>query len=360
MIDDGGNTVVCAGGSVTAAIVPGTGTGGATLGGAMAAPVVDGLASFLDLSIDLAGSDYALAFSHPAGSTRRETLSVGDDPPAPSASSSGTFCPGETIALYATAVPGATYHWTGPAGFISSLQSPTIPSAPADAAGVYSVAATVGGCSSPLAATAVSVSLPPAGPVVEGETTVCKLARLLRTAQGNAARYQWYRNGAPILSATAATYTVASVGDADAGEYTVTAASESGCVSLPSSPMSVTVIEVCSVAALDLEVDPVAGAQSNGNGMLEPGEIALIVPTWRNAGSNLLTLSGTGSNLTGPEPAVYVLTDASADYGAYTPLLTKNCLDATGDCYAVSVSTASGQRPVLHWDVRMTETPGTG
>ena len=360
VIDHGGNTVVCAGGSVTAAIVPGTGTDGATLSGATAAPVIDGVASFLDLSIDLAGTGYALAFSHPAGTTRREALSVGDDPPAPSASSSGTFCPGETVALYATTVPGATYHWTGPAGFISSLQSPTIPSAPAEAAGVYSVFATVGGCSSPLAATAVAVSSPPAGPVVEGETTVCKLARMLLAAQGSAARYQWYRDGTPIPSATAATYTVASAGDADAGEYTVTATSESGCVSLPSSPISVTLIEGCSVAAMDLEVDPVAGAQSNGNGMLEPGESALVVPTWRNSETNPLVLSGTASNLTGPQPAVYVLTDASADYGAYTPLLTKNCLDATGDCYAVSVSTVSGQRPVLHWDVRMTETPSTG
>ena len=63
------------------------------------------------------------------------------------AANGGTICEGGTLNLGATFLPGATYSWTGPNGFTSSQQNPSIPNAPAAAGGTYTVTVTVNGCS---------------------------------------------------------------------------------------------------------------------------------------------------------------------------------------------------------------------
>jgi len=65
---------------------------------------------------------------------------------------------GGPINLTAVSVPGATYMWTGPNGFTSTLQNPVIPvSTPADA-GVYSLTVTTATCSSAPATSIVAVN----------------------------------------------------------------------------------------------------------------------------------------------------------------------------------------------------------
>ncbi|WP_234110675.1 T9SS type B sorting domain-containing protein [Chryseobacterium sp. R2A-55] len=54
--------------------------------------------------------------------------------------SNSPVCPGSDIKLYAS--NGANYSWTGPNGFTSNLQNPTIPNATAANAGIYSCAIT--------------------------------------------------------------------------------------------------------------------------------------------------------------------------------------------------------------------------
>lgn len=57
----------------------------------------------------------------------------------------GPVCVGTTLQLTAPTVAGAQYSWTGPNGFTSALQNPTINYSLA-AAGAYSVTVNVGGC----------------------------------------------------------------------------------------------------------------------------------------------------------------------------------------------------------------------
>ena len=45
------------------------------------------------------------------------------------ATNGGPVCVGGTIPLNATTVTGGTYRWTGPNGFTSTLQNPTVPNA---------------------------------------------------------------------------------------------------------------------------------------------------------------------------------------------------------------------------------------
>ncbi len=54
-----------------------------------------------------------------------------------------TICEGQTIELFADALPGAVFSWTGPDGFSSTDQNPTITNASVIASGTYTVEATV-------------------------------------------------------------------------------------------------------------------------------------------------------------------------------------------------------------------------
>lgn len=86
------------------------------------------------------------------------------------ASNSGPYCVGSTIQLNATA--GATsYEWTGPNGFTSNLQNPTISNATIANAGTYTLIGVGTGCDEP-STTQVVVVAPPtpnAGP----DTVIC-------------------------------------------------------------------------------------------------------------------------------------------------------------------------------------------
>jgi len=97
-------------------------------------------------------------------------VSVGSIP-APTAGNTGPYCTGGTILLVASPVNGATYSWTGPEGFTSASQNPTILGATTAMTGTYSVTATVGGCTSAAGTTAVVVKEGPATPVVSAPPT---------------------------------------------------------------------------------------------------------------------------------------------------------------------------------------------
>jgi hypothetical protein len=75
VLDDGDNVMTCDTGSVTATLRAGTGTPGASLGGTTTVPTSLGVATFNDLSIDLAGRGYMLDFTHPVGMVHSRTLS---------------------------------------------------------------------------------------------------------------------------------------------------------------------------------------------------------------------------------------------------------------------------------------------
>lgn len=64
-------------------------------------------------------------------------------------SSSYVSCIGGQIQLSAIYLPGATYSWTGPAGFTSSLRQPSLNATPANA-GVYRVTITTSQCNQPV------------------------------------------------------------------------------------------------------------------------------------------------------------------------------------------------------------------
>ncbi|MBI2271082.1 MAG: PKD domain-containing protein [Bacteroidetes bacterium] len=89
------------------------------------------------------------------------TITVNPLPAAPIASSNNSVCTGSTINLFADTIAGATYSWSGPNGFSSSLQNPVIINATTANTATYSVIATVGGCPGPSGTTSVTVNPTP-------------------------------------------------------------------------------------------------------------------------------------------------------------------------------------------------------
>ncbi|KAA0250341.1 MAG: hypothetical protein EDX89_22975, partial [Acidobacteria bacterium] len=81
-------------------------------------------------------------------------------PASPVAGNNGPLCPGATLNLTASTVAGATYSWTGPLGFSSTDQNPSITNVQPNQAGTYSVVAIDAGCPSIPATTAVVVRNP--------------------------------------------------------------------------------------------------------------------------------------------------------------------------------------------------------
>src|SRR5699024_3960955 len=99
----------------------------------------------------------------PAGSYSDFEISQGDcpkdsdtqivlsDPNSPEANASAietVLCEGEDIELQAATEGNATYSWTGPDGFTSNEQNPTISNPTEDNSGTYSLTVERNGCSS--------------------------------------------------------------------------------------------------------------------------------------------------------------------------------------------------------------------
>ena len=114
-----------------------------------------------------ASGTYTVSYTNGSGCSGTSTghlVTITPVPSTPTATNSGPICAGSALYLFASAVPGATYGWTGPNGFISSIQNPSIPNATIAAAGLYSVTASVGGCASAAGTTTVTVNPTSASP----------------------------------------------------------------------------------------------------------------------------------------------------------------------------------------------------
>ncbi|MCE7959352.1 MAG: hypothetical protein DYH06_15655, partial [Acidobacteria bacterium ACB2] len=114
------------------------------------------------------------------------TATVNPIPAAPTAGSEPTVCQGESIHLTATDVPGATYSWTGPDGFVSALQNPVITNAQPAASGTYSVTVTADGCESAPGTTTTAVTADAQAPTVTAPTDVVVFQSLCCATFGGA------------------------------------------------------------------------------------------------------------------------------------------------------------------------------
>lgn len=99
----------------------------------------------------------------------------------------GPLCAGSTLSL--NVGPALNYTWTGPGGFVSNQQNPTILNTNTNAAGVYTVILSSGGSCTAIATTSVTI-YPLPNPVANNNGPIC-LGNTLNLIGGGNITYTW-------------------------------------------------------------------------------------------------------------------------------------------------------------------------
>ena len=152
--------------------------------------------------------------------------------PTPVANSNTPVCAGTSIDLQSPTIPNAVYNWSGPNGFNSTQQNPTISNVTAASAGTYSLFITINGCASPVVTTNVVIDPPPLADAGSNQT-VCNNAtsvQLAGSVTGGTTTGLWTSSGtgtfSPAPNALNAQY-LPSAADLASGTVMLTLASTS-------------------------------------------------------------------------------------------------------------------------------------
>lgn len=188
----GNNGPVCAGSSLNLTSAPMSGvtyqwSGPNGFGSNQPNPVIP------NANITMTGSyQLMVSMNGCTSSAAMTSATVNGVPAAPVASNNSPFCAGNTLNLGASAISGAVYNWSGPNGFSSNVQNPVINNAQTVNAGVYTVYATVNGCSGPMGSTTVSVNPNPTAVFTGNNGPLCEGSSLNLTATSiSGVSYSW-------------------------------------------------------------------------------------------------------------------------------------------------------------------------
>lgn len=187
------------------------------------------------------------------------------------ASNNGPLCVGDTLHLSVGSPSDAFYSWTGPAGFTSTLQNPTINNVSAANAGWYFVAVTVGKSTVAYDSTMVEIYAPPAPAVATNNSPVCG-GGLLTLSSSFVANAGYHWTGPNGFESTLQNPTVSnSATGSMAGTYTLTTVNlNCNCPSSPSytnvvvnetpSPVATSNSPICEGSMLSLSASTIPGA----------------------------------------------------------------------------------------------------
>ena len=143
------------------------------------------------------------------------------------ASNSGPYCVGETIQLSVTTQAGATYRWTGPDGFTSNEQNPSIPNCTYEMGGTYTCITAVDGQTTTGSTVVVVFPEPIANfdfnNVCEGNPTQLTSTAVTEPVGQEIEDYQWDFGDGETAEGPNVTHTYAA-----AGQYQVTHTVQTG------------------------------------------------------------------------------------------------------------------------------------
>jgi gliding motility-associated-like protein len=236
-----------------------------------------------------------------------------------------TICSGDVLLLTATPDSlGETFAWTGPNGFISVLQNPSIPGAPVMDAGLYRVITTWNGCVD-TGFVIAKIDSTPAVPSVVTPLPVCSQAGIVFLTSGDATpgvSYKW--KGPNGYTSTLENPVLFGLPTAATGVYTVTAfivytgpdliCSDSNTVNVVVDSTPITAVltsnsPICSGNALNLTATSSTGALYSWIG---PDAFSTTV---QNPTINPVTTAATG---------IYTVT-ATSVYISIVPAYTLTC-----------------------------------
>lgn len=220
-------------------------------------------------SLAMGGTYFATATVDGCVSTATPlAVTVNPIPAAPSVNNSSPICEGGNLQLRTTFIAGASYSWTGPAGFNATQQNPVITNAGTSLAGTYNLQITVNGCASPTAATTAIINPIPGPLAVQSSGAACIGQPLQIVADSVVAGvYQW--TGPNGFTAATRQLSFSSMTPSLAGTYQV-AVSVAGCPGVassfnavvkptPASPVVASNGPVCENKPLQFNTTPVTG-----------------------------------------------------------------------------------------------------
>lgn len=208
--------------------------------------------------------------------------------PAPPVSSNAPFCDGQTLNLTTGAVTGATYVWSGPAGFSSAIQNPSVLNATSSNSGMYSLYVIVSGCTSATSTLNVLINPAPPTPVISSNSPVCigdDLALSSQTYPG--VQYVW--TGPSGFSSALEDPSILNSGLANSGNYSLYLVLN-GCTSAVSSLSAV----VSPIPTSDFALTPSVCAGSEAFALYGGNAPAGAGYNWSFSGSPSVTGSGQG------------------------------------------------------------------
>jgi len=275
-----------------------------------------------------------------ASSPATVAVTVNPSPAAPGASNNSPVCVGGTINLTTGNVGGATYSWTGPNTFTSSLQNPSIAGAIAADAGTYSVTVTVAGCTSIASVTTVTVNAPATATAGSNQTVCANNASVVLngTVTGGSSTGNWTSSGSgtfsPSTTALTATYTPSNT-DTAAGTVVLTLTStNNGACAASTSSLTVTITHAPGANAGANQSVCANNATINLNGVVSGGS---STGTWTTSGSGTFNPNANTLN------ATYTPSAADITTGTVTFTLTTTgnglCLPASS-VMTVTITTA--------------------
>lgn len=219
------------------------------------------------------------------------------------AGSNAPVCTGTALNLTATTISGATYAWTGPNGFTSSLQNPSLTYNTANA-GIYTVNVTTGGCATPGTAY-VNVTSASTNAVISyaGSPYCTNGGTAAVTLTGTSGGTFSSTAGLSVNPSTGAVNLAAST----AGTYTVTYAIAGGC-----STTTTIVITTAASASISYSGSPYCTSANTANVTFSGTTGGTFTST-----TGLVINPATGTvNLSASTPGTYTVTYTVAASGA--------------------------------------------
>jgi|GEM_PF-1685786 len=158
------------------------------------------------------------------------SIVVNASPLTPAITGNAPVCSGQNLLLSTAFVSGASYFWSGPNLFSSTLQSPTVTATSTLSGGAYSLTISNAGCSSPVAIANVTVNQTPSSPTASNNGPLCEGQNLTLMCSPGGLNYVW--TGPNAFTSTLQSVIINSVGIASGGTYSVTA-NNGNCTSAP-------------------------------------------------------------------------------------------------------------------------------
>jgi len=260
--------------------------------------------------------------SSPASSI---TVLVNEAQVKPGLTSNSPVCSGNPIVLSCTTFDGVIYHWTGPNGFTSNQQNPTIDHAAIANQGRYTVVITTPGCTvTNTAFIDVKVNPTPVAPVASSNSPVCAQQTLKLSATPVAgAIYTW--TGPNGFASNLQNPEIKNITAEQAGKYAVTV-TVNGCTSALSSTAVIVNKPSVVVAGYDQTVC------ANNSAVTIAGSIT------GSSTTGIWSTSGSGSFMAGNTSLKGTYLPSAADIASGSIKLTLTATNTVASCAIASSS----------------------